>query len=63
MQGDVGWRLQAKDKAVISANEAALVPEHENVPTSATPPDHVRRRVARLAACVCFFFLRDREEG
>lgn len=62
MQGDVGWRLQAKDKAVISANEAALVPEHENVPTSATPPDHVCRCVARLAACVCFsFFLRGAE--
>lgn len=58
MQGDVGWRLQAKDKAVISANEAALVPEHENVPTSATPPDHACWCVARLAACVCccFFF-------
>lgn len=29
MQGDVGQCLQGKDKAVISANEAVLVPEHK----------------------------------
>ena len=44
MQGDVGWCLQGKDKAVISANEATLVPEHKCANISNT---------TRPCVCVC----------
>ena len=48
MQGDVGWCLQGKDKAVISANEATLVPEHKCANISNTT-----RPCVCVCVCVC----------
>lgn len=48
MQSYVGWRLQGKDKTVISGNEAALVPESKcaNISNSTRPCVYV-------CVCVC----------
>lgn len=48
MHGDVGRCLQGKDKAVISANEAALVPEHKCANISKTT-----RPCVYMYVCVC----------